>query len=278
MKKIAFLIIGAALLPLLSFSQNWEIGIMVGAANYAGDLSPQPVVLTESHPAGGAFLRYNVNKNFAIKGNAYYGTISGSDQNATTPRLYERNLSFRSHLLEVGATAEYNFGGYGVDGRNHRFAPYIFGGLAIFKFDPEAYLEDSKEWVRLQPLGTEGQGTTKYNDRTKYSLTQVSIPLGAGVKWNFSGPWTLGFEAGSRKTFTDYIDDVSSSYVEYQYIYDNSGALAARMSNRTGEIPPYTRQELGPKDSRGNPTNKDWYMFAGVTLSYTLTPKKCFEF
>jgi opacity protein-like surface antigen len=278
MKKLLFSIIGAALLPLLSFAQNWEIGVMLGGSNYSGDLTEAPVVLSETHPAGGAFLRYNVNKNFALKGNAYYGTISGNDANNTTARLVARNLSFRSNVFEVGANAEYNIGGFEVGGRKNRFAPYIFGGLAIFKFDPEGYLDDTKEWVRLQPLGTEGQGTTKYNDRHKYSLTQVSIPIGAGLKWNFSGAWTLGFEAGMRKTFTDYLDDVSTTYVDYGYLEANNGELAARMSNRTGDIPPYTRQEYTDKDQRGNPTNKDWYMFAGVTLSYTLMAKKCYEF
>jgi hypothetical protein len=277
MKKLLFSIIGAALLPLLSFGQNWEIGAMIGGSNYAGDLTPSPLVLTETHPAGGAFLRYNVNKYFAIKGNVYYGRISGSDADATTARIVERNLSFRSDVLEVGANAEYNLGGYEAGSRKHRFAPYIFGGLAVFKFNPQAETP-AGEWVDLQPLGTEGQGTTQYNNRHKYSLAQISIPLGAGVKWNVGGAWTLGIEAGSRKTFTDYLDDVSTTYVERDILEKESGELAANMSNRTGEIPPYQRQEVNGTTQRGNPTNKDWYMFAGITVSYTLMAKKCYEF
>lgn len=271
MKRLLFILTGA-LLPLFAQSQMWEIGVMLGASNYSGDLAPTPIVLNETHPAFGGFVRYNIKRDWTLKGNAYYGTISGSDKNATTEKSKIRNLSFKSNVLEIGANIEWNITGYEVGSRNNKFSPYVFTGLAIFKFDPEAYDSSTKEWVRLQPLGTEGQGTTNYNDREKYGITQVSIPLGVGLKYNFKGNWTLGFELGTRKTFTDYLDDVSSTYVEPDVLRSQgAGELAVRMANRSGK-------KFDSTTERGNATNKDWYMFTGLTLSYTLMPKKCYEF
>jgi opacity protein-like surface antigen len=274
MKRVLILLAGA-LLPLLANAQYWEIGGMLGASNYSGDLSPSLVVIGETHPAVGGIVRYNLTPNWTLKGNAYYGRISGSDANATNEVSKARNLNFRSDVLEIGGNLEWNLKGYKVGSRNNRFSPYLFAGLSIFKFDPEGLdnTGDSAtmEWVRLQPLGTEGQGTTKYNDRKKYSLTQVSIPLGAGIKYNFSGNWTFGVEAGMRKTFTDYLDDVSTTYVEPNILAEAYGDLSVRMSNKTDIA-------YGPNKERGNATNKDWYMFAGLTLTYTIMPRKCYEF
>lgn len=276
MKRVLTIMIGA-LLPLFVHSQAWEVGVMLGGSNYSGDLSPTPVVFKETNIAGGGFVKYNVNKTITFKGNAYYGTISGSDANAERQQNRERNLSFRSRVLEIGINGELNLHGYEVGSKRYRTAPYLFGGLAIFKFDPEAYFADTKEWIRLQPLGTEGQGTTLFNDRKKYALTQVCIPFGLGLKHNFIGNWTVGAELGWRKTFTDYLDDVSLTYVDYEYLARNSGELTARLSNRTGEVLSQ-RREFNDRNARGNSTNMDWYMFGGITLSYTLMPKKCYEF
>jgi hypothetical protein len=180
-------------------------------------------------------------------------------------------------MLDIGVNGELNITGFLAGSKKYLTSPYLFAGLSVFKFDPEAYDNDTKEWVRLQPLGTEGQGTTRYNDRHKYALTQISIPIGFGMKHNFAENWNLGFEIGVRKTFTDYLDDVSSTYVEYNYLESTSGSLAARLSNRTGELSG-TRIEYTSKNMRGNPTNKDWYLFAGITLTYTIMQGSCYQF
>jgi hypothetical protein len=284
MKKILVYFIGVFFIPLFANAQFWEIGGMLGGSNYAGDLSPTPIVFKETHPAIGAFVRANVKKSLSIKANLYYGAVSGSDENTEVEKNRMRNLSFRSNLLEVGLNAEYNLLPFETGSRKFKTAPYIFAGLGIFRFDPRAYYdtnpndEEDGNWVRLQPLGTEGQGTTQFNDRKKYSLTQVSIPFGIGLKHNFSGNWNVGLEAGWRKTFTDYIDDVSKTYVEY-YILENQGShLARELSDRTDEYMEYDSEQRTHLEERGNETNKDWYMFAGITVSYTIMPHYCFRF
>lgn len=275
MKKTLLITTIGVLLPLFAFCQHWEIGIMAGAANYSGDLTPGPIQVNETKPAGGALIRYNINDYWTLKANIYDGEIAGSDENATLEKNKIRNLSFRSNILDVGVQGEVNILGFESGTGKLRTSPYIFAGLSIFKFDPEGYING--QWVRLQPLGTEGQGTIRYNDRQKYGLTQVSIPFGIGLKHNFSGYWNVGIELGWRKTFTDYLDDVSSTYVDYDYLAATNGVLAANLSNRSGELGG-KRVQYTDKDLRGNPTNKDWYMFGGITLTYTIHPSMCYRF
>jgi hypothetical protein len=159
----------------------------------------------------------------------------------------------------------------------------------VFGYDPEGTRQingvASDEWVRLQPLGTEGQETTEFNDRRKYALTQVSIPFGAGLKYNLWGPINVGMEMGLRKTFTDYIDDVSSTYVPNEVLRRQHGQLAADMGNKSLFVDSEKKTRSVEVTSnvndlvpRGNPDNKDWYMFGGITITYTILPAKCFKF
>jgi hypothetical protein len=272
MKKGLLFAIGV-FMPLFAFCQHWEVGIMAGGANYSGDLTPGPIVLARTGFAGGGLVRYNISNYWTLKLNAYDGEISGSDADATTEQNKLRNLNFRSNVLDIGLQGELNILGFQSGTGKLRTSPYIFGGFSVFKFDPQAYY--GGQWVRLQPLGTEGQGTIKYNDRQKYALTQVSIPFGIGLKHNFSGWWNIGFEFGWRKTFTDYLDDVSTTYVLSDYLAAQNGQLAANLSNRSTDPKANTFDD---KVQRGNSTNKDWYMFGGLTLTYTIHPNMCYRF
>lgn len=285
MNKLKTLLIGVFLIPLFANAQFWEVGVMLGASNYAGDLSPDPVTISETNPAFGAIVRANIKPTFTLKGNAYYGKISGDDKNSSDPRNKRRNLNFRSNVLDIGINAEWNIFGFEAGGKKNRFTPYLFGGASVFHFNPEAYYDinpnDDVEgnWVRLQPLGTEGQGTTKYNDREKYALTQVSIPFGFGLKYNLGGPFNLGMEAGLRKTFTDYLDDVSTTYVENDILKSAHGveSLSARLADRSEPFGNFGSEYKG-QYQRGNSSTMDWYGFVGVTFTYTILPQVCFKF
>jgi len=262
--------------PLFVCAQFWEVGVMLGGSAYDGDLTPGLIDMKQINPAGGVIVRANISKYVTIKGNVYDGTISGDDKDATNPKNLNRNLSFTSNILDIGINCEYNLTGFVANDRHNSTSPYLFAGLAVFSFDPRAYDNVSGQWVRLQPLGTEGQNTARYNDNghNKYALTQISIPFGIGLKHNFSRNWNLGLEFGLRKTFTDYLDDVSNTYVSYDYLAAESGPLAARMSNRT------LNKDLTLTDNtlRGNPNKDDWYMFGGIIISYTFLAPICYRF
>lgn len=264
MRKLLFIII--LYLPICGFSQYWEVGAFLGISNYAGDLSPDPVVFKETHGAYGALVRYNVSEWFTLKANIYYGQLSGSDRNADAIQKRQRNLHFRTTILDIGFQPEINIRGYKSGTFKYRSSPYIFFGLSVYRFNPEAKYAD--KWISLQPLGTEGQGTTKYNDREKYALTQICIPFGVGWKHALSRNWNLGIEFGFRKTFTDYLDDVSTTFVEPDILEGAHGEISKILSNRSGEIG--TRIDYQPTEQRGDANNKDWYYFSGLTVTYLI--------
>ncbi len=272
--------LGALLLFLLPFTvsaQDWEFGAFAGAPLYTGELTNDKLVeLSETKPGFGALVRYNVNPYFTIKSNIYYGTISGDDANASSREDRIRNLSFRSDILDISLQAEVNFTGFETTEKRNHSSFYGLFGISVFRFNPEAKLDG--QWYELQPLSTEGQGTANFNDREPYSLTQLAIPAGIGFKQALNKHWSVGFELGLRFTFTDYIDDVSTTYVDGNILESANGDLSRRLSNRTGEVLEGGPKELDSRDQRGDPTNNDGYHFVGFTVTYTVIPGNCYRF
>lgn len=129
------------------------------------------------------------------------------------------------------------------------------------------------EWVNLQALSTEGQQTAQYNDLKRYSLTQLAVPVGLGLKCYMNKHWIVALEYTVRKTFTDYLDDVSGKYAEPFYIESQYGPIASAMADPSSPL-------HEPGTLRGNPKNKDWYSIFGLSLSYRLVANKvkCFQF
>ncbi|MEM6963699.1 MAG: DUF6089 family protein [Bacteroidota bacterium] len=256
-----------AVLPFLSFSQDSEIGLIFGATGYSGDITPTSKMLSTGnhHASLSIFGRLDFNRFVAGRASLMFGKISSSDADARSEALRARNLSFQSNLTELAGIIEIN--PLGTNSMGYRFQPYVYGGVAFFHFKPEANY--SGQLVELQPLGTEGQGMDGFGE--KYRLNQISIPMGIGVKYRITERINLGFDIGLRKTFTDYLDDVSGTYVNYNELLAGNGSVAAALGNRQGElIEPGTEPVLVETGAqRGNPDNKDWYYNAGVTLSYT---------
>jgi hypothetical protein len=268
MKIRSFLLIAALMVATIAHGQKVAVGMFGGASNYSGDMTEEyNVFFNETRPAVGGVLRYNAHPFLTLRLGVTSAYISGTDENFASAERRLRNLSFRSHILEVAAIAEVNLIGYDVE--YQKFSPYLFGGVAGFHFSPETLFE--AEWVDLQPLGTEGQGTTEYPNRNPYSLYQVSIPFGLGAKVSLGSGLTLAAEVGARMTFTDYLDDVSTTYVDRDVLIIQNGELAYQLSNRTGELMPNNEPvPYGNGDPRGDPTNNDWYVMAGFTFTYTI--------
>ncbi len=259
MKNWIFLFL-LTITPFLTKAQHSEVGLIVGASVYQGDLTPSKVwsSVGETHVAYGAFYRYNINDFVAVKLGLTQGTISGDDSNSKDEQREIRNLSFKSAVTELAITGEFNILGYQPYNLSRPFSPYVFAGLAVYRFNPKAELDD--KWYELQPLGTEGQNLSG-SDKSSYNLTQISIPLGIGIKYALNDTWNIGIELGSRYTFTDYLDDVSTTYVGDNVWTENGEELTGQLANRSSDI------KLGG-EGRGNSNNKDWYIIGGVTISY----------
>jgi len=257
-----------ALIPVLSKAQYAEIGLLGGGMSYNGDLAEVAFRIEETHPSIYGFLKYNFNPYFGIKAQAGYGRISGGDQNSSRSYANLRNLSFTSDIYEGAILAELNIIGFNAKRLKERFSPYVFAGPTVFRFNPRAFFQG--QWVELQPLGTEGQGTEAYPERDPYKLTQFGVAGGAGVRYAVTENWTLGLEFKITKTWTDYLDDVSTTFVAQEILIAENGILAWNLSNRTGEY--LNTEPLNWDDTvqRGNPDIKDWFAVAGITVSRNL--------
>ena len=251
-----------------------EAGLFFGVSNYHGDLTPHIMEVNEYNMAFGAFGRYNFNGHFGIKFHFYKGTLSGTDFNAQVLEGdRERNLSFRSDLLELGAQFEYNFLNFQVSKNDHITTPYIFAGIAGFHFNPQA--EYNGQWFNLQELGTEGQGLEGYAE--PYNLLSFAIPVGVGVKFNINHLTNIGLEFGVRTTFTDYLDDVSTVYPDLEALGNINGQFATALSYRTGEYDPNLVVADPAGTPRGNPEINDFYFFGGIMLSVNIGKKNGFK-
>ena len=270
MKKLFVLILSAICLNVTA-QQSMELGVNVGTSTYLGDLKTTAYTLEQNAISLGLQGRYNFNSRIAGRVSLGYGTIMGDDRKTERLDLRARNLSFRSRLYEMAFIGEVNllnFGDHKLNKRGRqyfRMTPYVFGGMALFHFNPEARYNG--RWQALQPLGTEGQDIPNSNVAS-YNLTQISLPIGIGLKLQLEPNIILSYEIGWRKTFTDYLDDVSGRYFDEAQIAANNGAAAADLSYRGDELAPGSTAPVG--SFRGDPDNKDWYILSNFTISYKL--------
>lgn len=240
-----------------NFSRS-EIGVMVGTSSYLGDLSPMNP-FQQVHLSAGVLYRYRLHSRTSIRANFTYGKVSGDDATSNRAEHLQRNLNFQSNIFELGVGVEFNYLPFQLGKRGDYWGTaYLFGGVAGFYMNPKtAYQGDL---IELQPLGTEGQGTSLTNKKP-YSRFQLSIPLGLGVKFRLGERMCVGLEAGIRKTFTDYLDDVASNaYADQAVISAENGPIAGALSNKTGNR----------FANRGNASTKDWYIITGVHLTINL--------
>ncbi|HEV9035613.1 MAG TPA: DUF6089 family protein [Puia sp.] len=257
-----FLLAGI-LLPLFAHAQ-WNVNLYGGFSNYIGDLQSSPYTTKQSNGSFGAGIQYDLSSHISLLSNLTYGRISAADGYSNQADLRARNLNFESVIKEWNVLAEYNL----LDLNEHRFTPYIFAGLAIFHFDPYAY-DTTGRMVYLKPLSTEGEGLPQYASRKPYALTQLAIPFGGGIKFRINDRVVLAYEIGMRKTFTDYLDDVSTRYVDQGTLLAAKGPEAVEMAWRGNEIKnggPY------PPDGtiRGGAKRKDWYYMSGIRVTIAL--------
>ncbi len=287
MKKTVILLI-AVLGSFVSKAQlhNWEFGFSLGGANYVGDINSafnsneqnaqwnqfeQSFDFYNTNFRFGLLARYNFSPRWVIATELNFTTIEGNDKHYQN----SRNLNFYSPLRELSVVCEFNFFDYRTGSRQHRITQYIFAGLAGFYFNPKTDIVNpitsELETVELQPLNTEGQGMQGYEEA--YSRYGLAIPFGLGVKFSLSSRICLGLQWGFRKTFTDYLDDISTNYVQHEELVNWAGEVAAAAADRTHELDGYEGYYHPHNLSRGNSATKDWYNFFGITLTARLATK-----
>jgi hypothetical protein len=264
---------------------KYEVGLNIGPSNFLGDLggnTGKGQTFLKDHQWSTMNLMkgitFNVipNELFSLRVAINFGKIEGADsliqgKGGLEEARKARNQHFKSNIFEAYAAAEIYptalLEGDPSDLR-HKFRPYGLFGVGMFKFNPKGQYIDASgnaQWVELQPLRTEGQGMSKHPARESYNLTQINMPYGVGIKYFFSDRVNLSYEIVNRITFTDYMDDVSTTYIADQDFYDFFGAtanadIARQMANKSSLLNGgLNRPGYEAGDKRGTSTNNDAY-------------------
>ena len=279
MFRTIFLVIAVLIAPicffgqLQSFIQEGEFGIGLGAGHYFGDLNTRAHI-NRPKLAATAFFRKNFKNYIAIRVGASFAQLGYSDvYNTHNAFMQQRNLSFNTSVWELAIQGDFNFFRFMPGEPGYNFTPYVTFGAGIFNYDPYAYLANKKYFLR--PLNTEGQGTAFNPGSKPYSSMSFSIPFGAGLKYSFNERINVGFEIVHRVTGTDYLDDVSTIYVDpaaFPPLPDGSQSPAFLLHDRSYEF----GEPIGtPGRQRGNSKQKDQFVTAMFYVTFNLQSYKC---
>lgn len=253
------------------FAQNYDVALGLGGSMYGGDLNSPSFSknVIQSKLAFDLKMERQFNPYLAMNIGLLYGQLSGDDSFAASESQRERNLSFYSHIAEVSLSANYYFFGFDYNQEGRFFTPYATAGIAGFHFSPKADYQGTS--YKLQPLGTEGQGIQ--GKAKPYKLIQGAIHFGGGAKVRLNDRMAISAEMNIRFTSTDYLDDVSTTYVSYDDLLFFNGEESAILSQRIDEF--HGREEgsfpgnyAGKK--RGNPEVNDYYFIGMIRFHYNL--------
>lgn len=263
-----------------SYVQEGEFGIAVGAGHYFGDLNTR-AALNRPKISAGVFFQKQFGNYIGLKVAANYARLGYSDVYSKNETQKRRNLSFNSNIWEFSVNGTFNFFKFypGVSG--FTYTPYVSLGVGVFSYDPYAYLNGTKYFLR--PLGTEGQGSQAYPGLKPYSSMAICLPVAFGFKYNVSPNVNMFAEVGYRFTNTDYLDDVSTVYAgedAFRIPYPNGSLTlpngdpnpAYLLQDRSYE----TGTPIGIKGrQRGNSRQKDAYVLAQVGVSFNISSYRC---
>lgn len=253
--------------------QEGEFGVGVGAGHYFGDLNTR-AHLNRPKIAATAFFRKNFGNYIALRVGASFAQLGYSDiYNDHNDYMKARNLSFNSNVWELAVQGDFNFFRFMPGEPGYNFTPYVTFGVGVFNYDPFAMLAGQKHFLR--PLNTEGQGSSLYPDRKPYGSMAFSIPMGVGFKYCINESINVGFEVVHRVTGTDYLDDVSTTYVDpsiFPPLPDGSPSPAYLLHDRSYEV----GEPIGiPGRQRGVSTQKDQFITGIFYISFNLQSYRC---
>ncbi len=246
----------------------------------AGDLN-----IGKSQLNGSLYLMATYKEAVALRLEGTWGSVKAYDsimvkEKGNTNGRYERNLNFRSKISEISLVAEFHplfmFINWSLreDQDPPRISPYLAAGIGWFSFNPQARSRRG-DWVDLQPLSTEGQGFAEYPERKQYKLSQFNMPIGIGIRYELSSTFNLRAELMHRRLYTDYLDDVSTNYIDNgtfanyfsgQQLQDALDLTSNQRTNNGPNANIYRKTETG---IRGNPNNNDSYFTFNIKLGLT---------
>ncbi|MEO9003447.1 MAG: DUF6089 family protein [Ginsengibacter sp.] len=249
------------------YVQEGEFGISAGVAHYFGDLNNRGMI-NRPKIALGAFFRKQFGNYTSVRLSGHYALLGYSDKYSNNDFQKRRNLSFNTNIFEIALQGDFNFFKFVPTDPDHAFTPYATLGIGFFGYDPYAYYQNQK--VYLRPLNTEGE--TFYKGRKSYGSIAMAFPIGFGVKYAINDRVNISFEIAHRFTTTDYIDDVSKTYIGKDKFASVNKSLAAIMQDRSFE----TGTPIGIEGrQRGFSKQKDQYTIAEIGFSFNITSYRC---
>lgn len=272
-------------------SLSTEAGISIGLMNAFTDLggkkgTGKPFIkdlnLKTSRLCAGGYFAVNYKDAVTLKLEATIGKVTAYDSilknvKASTFGRYERNLSFQSRIADFMLAAEIHPLFFKTDWRNDeppKISPYAVFGIGFFSFKPQAKLNG--RWIDLQPLRTEGQGFAEFPGNKIYKLKQINIPIGLGVRFEISPVFNTRIELVHRILKTDYLDDVSTNYIDPSlfsaHLPAGLAALSTQLYDRRGELNANPLPAIN--NERGDANDKDAYFSLQVKIGYTLRQRR----
>ena len=257
-----------------NFGESKEIGYQLGTSYYIGDLNPDNPLGGRYHIAQGGYFRYNMNSRVGVRFQILQGTVEAWDEDSNNPWSVNRNLHFKNTMMEYSVCGEINYIDHVLGNPKHRITGFLTAGLAYYSHDPEG-MDSFGNWHPLQPMGTEGQGWIEGVEN--YNLGGFAMPFGMGFKVNVGTIMAFQMEWGMRKTWTDYLDDVSRSYVDNNALRLERGELSAELAERIIMLPKGIDSSEGLQ--RGDPGRNDkyGYFLASLSLRVSKKPTTCWE-
>ncbi|MGH2649099.1 MAG: DUF6089 family protein [Ginsengibacter sp.] len=254
MKKLFF---AFCFLPLITSAQNFHFSGRLGLANYQGDLKEKAITLSQAKLMGSLGVQYDLSEHITLRSYLTLTSLHADDKKGNAA-MQRRNLNFSSKIADLEVTGQYSF----FDLNDKWWTPYVFAGIGIYHFNPYTKDTGNKKYF-LKPLSTEGEGFIQ-GDKN-YKLTQFSVPIGFGATYALNEDMRLGIEFGYRKIFTDYLDDVSKTYVDKASLLNARGAKAVELAYRGNEVQAGSYPPAGY--TRGSPNTKDGYYYVAITYT-----------
>ncbi len=290
-KTLSTLLLILLTMPMLVNAQRWkrqryEFSAGAGVSNFLGELGGanqigthyfRDLEFSQTRLAAAFGLRYKLSNYFALNTHLTYGRVSGDDKLTTEKFRHTRNINFYSDIYEWSVNFE---GAFQQEQIGHRYRlkrvkglkgyelyTYLFAGAGVFYFNPKTTFQG--QTYNLRDYHTEGEGYVP--TRKNYSLIQFCIPIGIGFKYTIDRQWGLGLEFGIRKTFTDYIDDVSTTYIDLsQFETGDQYSVGQYLANPSDRNDPQSANITAAGQQRGDPRYKDSYMFAIFSVNYKI--------
>lgn len=258
------------------YEQLGEFGITGGVAHYFGDLNTRNKI-NRPKPTVGVFFKKQFNNYLGVRVSAHYAQLGYSDIYSDNDFEKRRNLSFNTEIVEVAVQGDFNFFKFVPGDPAYSFTPFVALGIGAFSFNPYAYNEGKK--VYLRPLGTEGQNIgyidpNNNKERKTYSSMALCFPISAGIKYNISNNLNLSFQITHRLTKTDYLDDVSTTYIGIDKfpIVNGQPSVAAILQDRSFE----TGTPIGTEGrQRGLNKQLDQFISAEIGISFSINTYRC---